>query len=290
MAETTETIEAESAELAPNMWFTEYGMPYTTMILENEAAMAKEYPDAVAGDRHPLAQFIIDQETAVAQDYAAGNISEAEFNEFKALSESRMEAMQDSLEKEIDELAEDGEDWVKDFSAEFEKLGVEHKGEFDDLIATAKERGLEASDISLHLAADYLGTTFEGVDKLCEMLPPHIHDVVDVIETETLDTAHAFLDAREELESADEHNLDGERAELETIQPTFEAEIDDAHEAIDDAFEEIDVEIEDAKEFANTAREHAEMNPDTTVEHFPYQITDDYDAIDQMEEEVGTQV
>ena len=121
MAETTETIEAESAELAPNMWFTEYGMPYTTMILENEAAMAKEYPDAVAGDRHPLAQFIIDQETAVAQDYAAGNISEAEFNEFKALSESRMEAMQDSLEKEIDELAEDGEDWVKDFSAEFEK-------------------------------------------------------------------------------------------------------------------------------------------------------------------------
>ncbi len=290
MAETTETSTAATPDLAPNMWFTEYGMPYTTMILESEAEFLKENPDAVAGDRHPLAQFIIDQETAVAQDYAAGKISEAEFNDFKALSEGRIEAMQDSLEKEIDELSEDGEAWADDFVKELEGFGSEHKAEIEKLVETAKERDLEACDVSLHLAADYLGTTFEGVDKLFEMLPPHLHDVIDVIENETLDTAHAMVDAREELDSAEEHNLDGERAELEEIQPVFEAQIDDVHEAIDDSFDRIDADIEKAKDFADTAREHAELNPDTTVEHFPYQITEDYDAIDQMEEDVGTQV
>lgn len=288
MAESTD--DTNNPDLAPNMWFAEYGMPYTTMILENEAEYAKEHPEAQAGDRHPLAQFIIDQETAVAQDYAAGEISEDEFNAFKEMSENRIEAMGDRLGEEFDELTEDAEPVVQDFVKDLERFDQDHKVEMDELVAKAKEGQLEASDISLNLAADYLGTTFEGVDKIFEVMPPHLHDLIDVIETETLDTAHAMLDAREELDSAEDHNLDGERAELESIQPTFEAEIDDVHEAIDDSFERIDVEIEEAKDFADTAQEHAERDPDTTAEHFPYQITEDYDAIDQMEEETGTQV
>ena len=288
MAESTD--DSNNPELAPNMWFTEYGMPYTTLILENEAQYAKENPDAAVGDRHPLAQFIIDQETAVAQDYAAGKISEAEFSAFKEMSQERIDSMGERLEEEFDELTEDAEPVVQEFVKDLEQVGEDHKVELSDLAAKVKEGQLEASDISLNLAADYLGTTFEGVDKVFELMPPHLHDLVDVIETETLDTAHAMVDAREDMESAQEHNLDGERAELDAIQPTFEAEIDDVHEAIDDSFEKMDVEIEEAKDFADTAREHAERDPDTTAEHFPYQITEDYDATDQMEEETGSQV
>lgn len=283
MSEETET----QAELAPNMWFTEYGMPYTTMILENEAYMAKEYPDAEHADRHPLAQFIIDQETAVARDYIEGRISETEFEAFKEASQAQIDELGERVEKEMEELQADGEDWAEDYGKSVEAFVTEHKGEIEHITDVAATRELEASDLSLHLVADYLGTSVDGVDKLMEKLPPHLHDIVDVLESGTLESAHELVDARAELSSADEHDLRGEREALEVIEPTFEAEMDVVHEDIDASFEKIDQTFEVVQGEIDVAREHAEMNPDTTVEHFPYKITEDYDAMDDMEEETG---
>ncbi len=282
----SEETEAQ-AELAPNMWFTEYGMPYTTMILENEAAAANEYPDAQTEDRHPLAQFIIDQETAVARDYIEGRISETEFAAFKETSQARLDELGDRVETELDELEEEGESWAEDYGKSVDAFVAEHKGEVDRLEEVANTRELTSSDVSLHLVADYLGTTVDGVDKLLEKLPPHLHDVIDVIESETLESAHELVDARAELSSADAHDIDGERETLEAIEPTFEAEIDEVHEEIDASFERMDQAFEVVQGEIDVAKEHAEMNPDATVEHFPYKITDDYDAIDEMEQETG---
>ena len=283
----TTANEQEAPELAANMWFKEYDMPYTTIILENEAAYANAYPDAQTGDRHPIAQYIIDQETAVARDFLEGKISEAEFNNFKELSEARIESMGERLEAEMDELGEDADVWIKEFGGELVKLEKEHGAEIGKLAEKLESGDLKASDVSLHLAADMMGTVFEGVDKLNDMLPPHVHDLFEVVETEILETAHDMVDAREELSSADEHNLDRDREVLEEIEPIVEAEFDQAHEEVDEHFERQDADIERAQEAIDVAKEHAELNPDISVEYAPYQITEDYDAIDQMEEEVG---
>lgn len=286
----SEEKQEETVELAPNMWFAEYGMPYTTVILENEADYAQENPEAAQEDRHPLAQFIIDQETAVVRDYLEGRISEEEFNSFKELSEARIESMEESIDKEIEELGDDAEGVLSEIHIELGKFKEEHGAELEKLMDTVKEREPTSDDVSLHMTADLLGVVFEGTDKVYEMLPPHLHDLFDVVESEALGTAHELLEAREELSSADDHNFDTDRRELDAIEPVFEADIDTAHENIDDAFERIDQDLEEAKEFVETAKEHAELNPGLTVEHMPYQITEDYDAVDQMEEEVGAQV
>lgn len=287
MAEVTDnTNETETTpELAPNNWVMEYGMPFTNILLESEAEMAAEDGNRV--ERHEVMQFIIDQETAVAKDYLNGDISEQEFNDFKEFSETRLESLQDAIGKEVDELEEDGEDWQSDFVSSIEAFGKEHGQEVLQLVEISEERDLTASDLSLHLVSDALKMGVDGIDQLYEILPPHLHDIVDVLEVEILDTAHDMVEARADLSSADEHNLDGDRAELEAIAPTLEAEFDDAHEAIDTVFERIDVEIEHVKEVVDTAREHAELDPETTVEHMPYQTIEDYDLMEQTEDETG---
>lgn len=287
MAEVTENQDNPNAapELAPNNWFMEYGMPFTNTLLEGEAEMNAE--QGHQGERHDLMQFIIDQETAVAKDYLNGDISEQEFNDFKEFSENRLESLQEAIGKEVEELEESGEEWQSDFVSSLEAFGKEHNSEVLQLVEISKERDLEASDLSLHLISDAMKVGVDGIDQLYEILPPHLHDIVDVLEVEVLETAHDMVDARAELSSADEHNLDGDRAELEAIEPTVEAEFDAVHESIDTDFERIDVEIERAKEFVDTAQEHAELDPETTVEHMPYQTIEDYDLMEQTEEETG---
>ena len=287
MAEVTESQNdvGSAPALAPNNWVMEYGMPFTTTLLESEAEVNAEEGSRI--ERHDLMQFIIDQETAVAKDYLNGDISEQEFNDFKEFSENRLESVQEAIGKEIEELEEDGEEWQSDFVSSLEAFGKEHGQEVLQLVEISKERDLEANDLSLHLISDVMKVGVDGIDELYEILPPHLHDIVNVFEEQVLETAHDMVDARAELSSADEHNLDRDRAELEAIEPTVEAEFDELHEAIDTEFERIDVEIGHAQEFIDTAREHAELDPETTVEHMPYQTIEDYDLMEQTEDETG---
>ena len=116
----------EPVELAPNQWFTEYEMPYTTLILEAEARAAKENPEQTGEPRAELAQFIIDQETAVARDYHAGHISQEEFDAYKAKSQELLDATADKVEAEVDEMLEDVEDWQGEFEVSVQEYAEEH--------------------------------------------------------------------------------------------------------------------------------------------------------------------
>lgn len=229
-----------TAELAPNMWFTEYGMPYTTLILEAEAAAAKENPELAGQPRNDLAQFIIDQETAVARDFHAGLISQDEFDAYKEKSQDLLDATTERLEGEVDELLEDVDDWADDFEVSVKDFAAEHEGEFTELVELAKTQEISAKDISLDLVADTLGVTVNGIDSLLERLPPHIHDLIDVVKEDSINNAQELLEARGELSSAEDHNLDRDAERLETIEPVLEANIDEAHESIDRDFEQVD--------------------------------------------------
>ena len=277
-----------SPELAPNMWFTEYGMPYTTAILKGEAESNRENPEQRGEERHPVSQFLMDQETAVARDYHDGKITKEEFESFKELSAQKLESLQDRVETETDELDEDLEDWENDLGVEVKAFADEHGKELGDIVDVAKVRELSPDDLSLHMTSDLLGMSIDALDGVLERLPPHIHDVIDVVEEESLDAAHALLDARGELSSADEHNLETQRERLEEIEPAFEAEIDDVHEAVDTGFERIDKDLEIVQDEISIAQEHGERNPDTTIEHAPYKTIEDQQLNKEIEDASGT--
>ncbi|MFK7912271.1 MAG: hypothetical protein AB8B93_00025 [Pseudomonadales bacterium] len=283
MADTTE----DNPELAPNMWFAEYGMPYTTAILEGEAASNREDPELRGEERHPVSQFLIDQETAVVRDFIDGKISQEEFDAFKELSAQKLESLQDRIEIEADELSEDFEDWEEDLGVEVQAFAKEHGTEISNIVDVAKARELSADDLSLHMASDLLGLGVNALDGALEKLPPHIHDIIDVVESESLDAAHAMLDARGELSSADEHNLAGQRERLEEIEPAFEAEVDEIHEAIDDGFGRVDKDLEKVQDSIATAQEHGERDPGTTIEHFPYKTIEDQQLNEEVEDASG---
>lgn len=276
-----------STELAPNMWFTEYGMPYTTAILEAEAADNREHPEDAGQPRHELAQFIIDQETAVARDYHEGRISEDEFNAFKEKSQEMLDASIEKMDTEIEEFEDDLSDWGKDFEVSVNAFGDEHKVEIKELSDLAHADKLTKEDISLHLVGDAIALNVDGIDDLLERVPPHLHDVVNTIRDETLGNARELLDERGELSSADEHDLAKEEAALDAIEPVFEADVDEVHEAIDEDFERIDQAIGDVQDYVGDVQEHGERNPELTVEHMPTRHVDDYDLPDQIEEETG---
>ncbi|MEO0421050.1 MAG: hypothetical protein AAF184_01860 [Pseudomonadota bacterium] len=275
------------AELAPNMWFTEYGMPFTTMILEAEAAERNNPEAPPQEERSDLAQFIIDQETAVARDYHAGLITKEEFEGYKADAQDRFDNMVDKLSTEIEEFGDDFEDWGKDFEVSVKDFADEHGGEIESIVDLAKTRELEAKDVSLHLMADAMGLGVDGVDDLLERMPPHLHDIVDALGEETVGVAHHLLDAREELSSADQHDLSRDEARLEEIEPVFEAQIDEAHEGIDQDFERIDNDLGIVQDYVEAAQDHGENYPELTVEHMPYRTTEDYDLPEQIEDETG---
>ena len=275
-------------ELATNMWFTEYGMPYTTAILQGEAESNREYPEQRGEERHPISQFLMDQETAVARDYHDGKITKEEFESFKELSAQKLESLQDRVETETDELDEDLEDWENELGVEVTAFANEHGKELVDIVDVSKVRELSADDLSLHMTSDLLGMGINALDGVLERLPPHIHDVLDVVEEESLDAAHALLDARGELSSADEHNLESQRERLEEIEPAYEAEIDDVHEAVDTGFERIDKDLEKVQDEISIAQAHGERDPDTTIEHMPYKTIDDQQLNDEIEDASGT--
>ena len=287
MAESTEKTTDDTPELAPNMWFAEYGMPYTTAILEGEAQSNRDNPELRGEERHPLSQFLIDQETAVVRDFIEGRITEEEFESFKEMSAQKLEDLRDRAETEFDELDEDLGDWEADLEVNIQAFGEEHGTEIKDIVDASKVRELTADDLSLHMTSDLLALGVNALDGALEKMPPHIHDLVNVVEEESLGAAHAMLEARGELSSADEHNLDGQRDRLEEIEPTFEAEVEEVHEAVDDAFEKIDKDLEKAQDSIATAQEHAERDPGTTAEHYPYQTIEDQKLTEQIEDESG---
>lgn len=288
MADETDRTEQSTAdELASNMWFTEYGMPYTTALLEAEAQDNKDHPENAGQPRHELAQFIIDQETAVARDYHDGKISEAEFNAFKERSQEMLDASIEKFDTEIEEFEDDVSDWGDDFEVSVNAFSDEHKVEIKELTDLAKTDEIEGKDISLHLLGDAMALTVDGVDDLLERVPPHLHDVVNVVRDETLGNARELMEARGELSSADEHDLSRDEEKLEAIEPVFEADVEDTHEAIDDEFERIDNAISDVQDYVGDVQEHGERNPELNVEHMPTRHVDDYDLPEQIEDDTG---
>ena len=279
--------EEDAVELAPNMWFTEYGMPYTTAILQGEAESNREDPELRGEERHPVAQFLIDQETAVVRDFIDGKISQEEFDAFKDMSAQKLESLRDRLETEADELSDDFEDWEEDLGVEVQAFGKEHGTEISNIVDVAKVRELSADDLSLHMTSDLLGLGVNALEGALERLPPHIHDMINVVEAESLETAHAMLEARGELSSADEHNLEGQRERLEEIEPAFEAEVDEIHEAVDDGFERAGKDLEIVQDSIATAQEHGERDPGTTIEHFPYKTLEDPQLNEEVEDASG---
>ncbi len=286
MADEKTTDQDAPAELGPNMWFTEYGMPFTTMILEAEAE-ERANPEVEAQSRSELAQFIIDQETAVARDYHAGLISREEFDSYKADAQDRFDNMVDKISTEVEEFGDEVEDWGEDFEVSVKDFAGEHDKEITSIVDLAKTRDVEAKDVSLHLMADAMGLGVNGVDDLLERVPPHLHDIVEAIGDETIGVAHHLLEAREGLSSADEHDFSGDEARLETIEPVFEAQIDSVHEDIDEDFERIDNDLGIVQDYVEAAQDHGELNPELTVEHMPYRTTEDYDLPEEIEDETG---
>lgn len=277
----------DKPELAPNQWFTEYGMPYTTALLEGEAEQRREHPELAGQDRHPLSQFIIDQETAVARDFHEGRISQEEFDAFKALSQERVDTLREGLVEDIGELGEDVQAWEDRFSVSLQDFKAEHHDEMDRLVETARVRELDGADMSLKLAADVLGVTVDAADNLFERLPPHVHDLLDTLEDRTTEAAQDLLDARGELSSSAAHDLERDQGRLDELMPVVEAEFDTAHEGVDAGFDRIDAEFDKAHDVVEAARDHAALDPDLTVEQMPWRTIEDPALREEMENDTG---
>ncbi|MEM1437338.1 MAG: hypothetical protein AAGG11_25045, partial [Pseudomonadota bacterium] len=78
---------------------------------------------------------------------------------------------------------------------------------------------------------------------------------------------------------------DAER--LDTLEPVFEAELDQAHEAIDRDFDRVDNDLDQVQDYVEDVQAHATLNPELTIEHLPTRHTDDYDLPAQINEETG---
>lgn len=274
-------------------------MPFTKLVREAEAAeverLAKEHdrieaehantpgwvgkpeqtqtPQEKISDA-PLVQFMMEQEAAVARDHAEGRISDADYQSFRDLGETRIGEFREHVQDAGKDMVEGLRDWVDgDLKNAAEHLKEEHP----DLVAE-----LESGHPKLETVADTL-EAIEVIKPGIDVALDGVDDIVEVIGNDLPSMARDFVDARAQMEGVDPAEIEAAQGKLEDVAGQFEAKIDETHEALDTARDKLDESFEAYGEAVDQMHDYAEAHPDAEVR---YQIHD-AQIDEEIEEETG---
>lgn len=274
-------------------------MPFTKLVREAEAQeaerLAKEHERIEAGHADtpgwvgkpeqtqppaeklsdaPLVQFMMEQEAAVARDHAEGRISDADYQSFRELGETRIGEFREHVQDAGKDMVEGLREWVDgDLKNAAEHLKEEHP----ELIAE-----LESGHPKLETVADTL-EAMEVIKPGIDVALDGVDEIVEVIGTDMPSMARDFVDARAQMEGVDPAEIEAAQGKLEDVSGQFEAKIDETHEALDTARDKIDESFEAYSEAVDQMHDYAEAHPDAEVR---YQIHD-AQIDDEIEEETG---
>jgi len=267
-------------------------MPFTKLVREAEEADAKQRAEAQAEAQEipgwvretppqqenmsdaPLIKLMVEQEAAVARDYAEGRITEVDYQSFRDLSESRIEAFRTHLDETGQGIVESFKEWAPDAISAFEGLKEKHPDLVDEL---------ESGHPNLGVVADTLDTVQVIVEPLLEKSLDGADEVVDVIGTDLPNMAQDFVEARANMEGTDKAEVADAQARLDGVTADWEAKMEEADVSIDAAREKLESDFDAYEAAVDELHLKAEADPDAEV------ITQIHEAqIDDMiEEETG---
>lgn len=274
-------------------------MPFAHLVREAEAAeaerLAKEHdrieaehantpgwvgkpeqnqPPAEKISDAPLVQFMLEQEAAVARDHAEGRISDADYQSFRDMTETRIGEFREHMQDAGKDMVEGLREWVDgDLRSAAEHLKEEHP----ELVAE-----LESGHPKLETVADTL-EAIEAVKPAIDVVFDGVDGMVDVVGDDMPSMARDFVDARAQMEGVDPAEIEAAQGRLEEVSGAFEAKIDEAHESIDAARDKMDENFEAYGEAVDQMHDYAEAHPDAEVR---YQIHD-AQIDEEIEEETG---
>jgi exonuclease VII small subunit len=274
-------------------------MPFTKLVREAEAADAKMQAEQLAKyeaehrdtpewvgrppqeppaaqeklTEAPLIKFMLEQDAAVARDHADGRISDADYQSYRELSETRIADVREHLQESGKDMVEGLREWAGDAKDTFEQLKEEHP----DLVAE-----LESGHPKLETVADTL-EAIEVVHPLLDTALDGVDQMVGVVGDDLPSMARDLVDARAQMEGVDSAEIEAAQAKLESVTSEFEAKIEDSHESIDAAREKIDADFEAFGDAVDQMHDYAEAHPDAEV---IYQIHD-AQIDEEIEEETG---
>jgi hypothetical protein len=293
---------ANASDAAADSTGVAANMPYTALILEGEAKQRENNPDAQV-ERPEHLQFIIDQEAAVQRDFDSGRISQADYDSFRELSTERVEEIRAEVGVEVDEYVADVKetlepriDELKGELDHFKEMTDPHRDQMEELNALASSGQLDAGDVPLGLAADVIEPSLDvaetGVDMMDDvtgLVGEHLPEIVDVAVDNSQETAHAFIDARANMEGVDQAEISAAREQLGALDAgldeqmdTFNKEFDGAMERADDYYDWQREQIDEGRDQVDAIRDYVEEHPDATVEDYPGRVEQPVDSEEDM--------
>lgn len=266
-------------------------MPFTKLVREAEEQAVKQQAEADAKaaevpgwvretpppqdkfSEAPLIKLMVEQEAAVARDYADGRITEADYQSFRDLSTGKIEELKTHLQETGQDLVASLEEWVPDAKEAGKELMEKHP----DLAEQ-----FESGHPKLAVVADTL-EMLEVTEPLVNKVLDGADEMIEVVGADLPNMAQELVDARANMEGSDKADV----AEAQTRLDGATADWDEKFEKADIALDEARVKVEEGFDAYETAVDEmhakAEANPDAEV---IIQIHE-ADLDEEIEEETG---
>ncbi len=266
-------------------------MPFTKVVREAEESAARQQAEAEAKAQEipgwvretppaqekmseaPLIKLMVEQEAAVARDYAEGRITEADYQSFRDMSEAKIEEFKTHLQETGQDIVESFKEWTPEAVEAINDLKEKHP----DLVEE-----MESGHPKLAVVADTL-ETLEVFEPLMEKGLDGADQLVEVIGTDLPSMAQDFVDARANMEGADQAEVADAQTRLETVTTEWDAKMEEADVAIDSARDKLEADFDVYSEKVDELQAQAEANPDAEV----IMQIHEADLDEEIEEETG---
>ncbi|MDZ4778313.1 MAG: hypothetical protein SGJ23_16140 [Alphaproteobacteria bacterium] len=266
-------------------------MPFTKVVREAEESAARQQAEAEAKAQEipgwvretppaqekmseaPLIKLMVEQEAAVARDYAEGRITEADYQSFRDMSEAKIEDFKTHLQETGQDIVESFKEWTPEAVEAINDLKEKHP----DLVEE-----MESGHPKLAVVADTL-ETLEVFEPLMEKGLDGADQLVEVIGTDLPSMAQDFVDARANMEGADQAEVADAQTRLETVTTEWDAKMEEADVAIDSARDKLEADFDVYSEKVDELQAQAEANPDAEV----IMQIHEADLDEEIEEETG---
>jgi hypothetical protein len=264
-------------------------MPFTALFKEADAENLRNNPDAGPDNmlsNLPAAKVIIEQEAAVAKDFADGKITQEEFDSFRALAEEKIGEMKQDLGEDIGAWHDAMQGSIADGGDTLTAFKEDHP-DFANAIRETENGRAEVDASSFRDVADATQVLVEVVDPMMDSTLDMVEDVNVTVTEHTSDAASALVEARAEMSNADPVVIDAARQSVEVAREGNEAYLNKIEASIEVGRDNWDKAQEQAADAVNSMYEFADAHDGEVIEAQVY-VIEDTDFDDQVQEDTQT--
>lgn len=239
-------------------------MPFTQLIRDSEAKQAeylRDHPEMAPKEPQTpfseteLGKVIIDTEHKVAEDYAAGRITQEEFNDFSAKSQHMVDDYQKDLGGAVNDLGDAAKDWVGDVKDLAHNFTTDHP----------ELAGKVPGDATLVEAADAIHLVGEVVHPVINIALDGVDNIIEVAKTDLPDAAHNLVEARGEMHGVNPNEVQALEVRVDTASADFTTKMDTAQQSLHDAHDKVDADFDKFNDGVEQLREYGQAHPEATI-------------------------